>query len=358
MPDADEAQASRFLLTPQEVVGAFVALGRTPPASELYRDLPAYDGTPPARLLDGRGNLDPSLACIFETLSEAGFSFAIDVYPRGSGSSIFARFAAVRAAPPFAVLAMTDEGDWDLALLTQTEQLSAFVSELLGLDEVRSADAGEAAELSPAAFAALVAFGDLLEEDALQRQLARETRISSLLFAPLDAAELARITRLGLEQPDTRWGVTLAVLVGELDPANGGSIEFLEDGIAGLAEVGLLDEDGRPTPVALGLARVLAAPQTAASLVIAHARAGRRSVERLVVYRTALGLLFCAKRGGPEPSLLVAERSPASLHRLIEAAITAADDGTVALASFRSCASCGAQTSRSARFCSVCGAQF
>ena len=287
---ADRLDPVRIILTPAEVTAAFILLGRSPPPAPLFAGLPVHDGGEHRRLVDARGKLRPELKAMFDILAEPAAAMGIETIVPGNEAIIDMRVMWGRASPLYLIVARTADGDWDLALLTAADQLLALLDELLGLTRVVSRDGAGSFDLSMPALAVLAAFGDLIQEEDLERRLARSTLLPLRPVEPISPDELVRMAERGLESADTRWGVTLVELL------SGGALSrctdrgALDQGLDDLAELGLVSEDRVAGIEAVGLARILTAPTLAAAITIASAADGA-ILDRIAILRTPLGLL-------------------------------------------------------------------
>ena len=347
----------RFILEPQDVVAAFVTLGKAPPEAPLFAGLPVYTGTTAGRLLDKGGKLKPELTLIFEVLSDARCSLALDVFTPGGEAFVGVRFLSAGPAAPYVMMARTAEGNWDLALLTGADQLMVLVEDLLGLTGVPSRDTDLRVRLTVPALTALLAFGDLMQEEELQRRLARRTGLPLAALRPIVVGDLLRMVELGLDSQDSRWGVTLAALLGEADFDACRSVAALEEGVRQLMALELVDEDSLPDAGAVGLARALGAPLTAAAVVVAASGKNTVWLDHLVVYRTTQGFLTGVWGEGEGGRVLtLAETSAATVLSMIQAAATGPVPEEAAAAS-GACGRCGSPAQTGARFCTQCGEQ-
>jgi hypothetical protein len=362
-----QAAPTRILLDPSEVTAGFVAVSKRPPDSPLFADLPAYSGTIPQRLTDGMGRLKPEFAAIFDVLADPKRSLAIDIFVPGSAAYLGARVLSSVESLPCVLLSLTADGLWDLALLTEMAQLLVVVDDLIGLSQLPSRDESESVNLSMPALAALVAFGDLLEEEELQRKLARTHAPLRIATSPIVVDDLLRVLEQGLDSDDTRWGTALNATLGEGELAACRSLEDLAEGVRQLGELGLVDEDGIPGVAAIGFARILCAPSAAISIVSAHGGPTKAYIDRFVVYRTPELLLFgvWSESEASGPTLALSQKSPRSLLALVGETMTAtlpseeseSSAKMAGAAGSKYCAQCGARMEPLARFCTGCGAK-
>lgn len=368
----------RFVLAPSDVAAGFRAAGTTPPKSAFYDGLPPPSSQMPRALTGGvSGELTAEAKIVFQILANPQTIVALECLTPPSPVAVAARFV-VGASPGRCVMtAHTQEGEWDIALLTSTEQLIALLDELAGVGLGPSADSALSLDFDLAGLTALAALADQAARCEALERLGKPGLLLEFISTPvptndlIDAIEQARVA------PTTLQAVTLlSLLIGT--PLETGDLNArIQDGVETLAGQGVVRDDSTLTPAGIGLCRSLSRLRTGSSLHIITRHADGLQLDRFLLLRTDATLLVGLWTGADASSgaLKMREMSAGALWRIVgnavggRAATASAADGQVpstktgaavpakAAAPQRQCTSCGRELRPLARFCTSCGAQ-
>lgn len=369
---------TRFVLAPSDVAAGFRAAGTTPPRSAFYDGLPPPSPQLPRALTGGAGGeLTAEAKIVFQILANPQTIVALECMTPPSPVAVAARFVVGASSGRCVMTARTQEGEWDIALLTSTEQLIALLDELAGVSVGPSGDSALSLDFDLAGLTALAALADQAARCEALERLGKPGLLLEFLSTPvptndlIDAIEQARVA------PTTLQAVTLlSLLIGSpLETAD--IVARIQDGMETLAGQGVVRDDSTLTPAGVGLCRSLNRVRTGSSLHIITRHADGLQLDRFLLLRTDAALLVGLWTGSDASSdtLKMREVSAGALWRIVgnavggRAATASAADRQVpstktgaavpakAAAPQRLCTSCGRELRPLARFCTTCGAQ-
>lgn len=291
--------AERFVLTPPQLAAAMSLAGLTPSAhSALPADTPPADARAvlaATGLLDAAGAVRAELRAAL-TVAAAPHRMLTAVTNRaGRPAWTEATFLQGATSGGPAVAQSLHANETDLALLPTPAQALVTLDELLAVTDLPARPGDAALSLDLAAFAAVLATADFLQEQRLEARLARQSRPLPAVSVAAAEAQLAR----GLASNDTRWAVTAAraVCPANLPEATG----RLAGGLERLDALGLvMRQAGAFAPTARGLALFddLQEIVNSAGLLLAEAQDDRRtSIAHVTLFRCTTAIWFAGWRG-------------------------------------------------------------
>lgn len=368
------ADSTRLIISAADVSACFAQLGKAPPGLALFAALPAAPAEPSAFLTRSDGSLLPLPQAIFDTLSDARISIALQNLERGSAIAAQSMFLTSHPDGPFVMVShRVEEGIWDLALVGKRDALLVSLELMLRVYLQSPQHDPFTLDLDIPALACAAALADVVQYEQARAAQLDQPFNASLLAKPLALHRL----RAWLEQqqaaPDMRSIVSQLRLQGSGALLTSDPRETVRQGLVSLREMALVDEDDVPTRELLSLIAILQHCQITTGFTRFAAHGDGVLADAMVLLQAAnqsfLGLWQLNEQAQPQ-SLRIIGSDGQHLLSAIDAFVAGsqpeaaepeaeeqAPEPVVAPSPNRFCAECGTPHEPGQKFCKACGAK-
>lgn len=354
----------RYIVEAADVSACFAAIGKAPPQSEYYQSLPAAAESPPDYMSVKNGKLTAEAECIFEALAQPSQIISFRNFATGSDLALETRIVRHVNGKHFVLGARDDADVWDLALLTEPDQMLAVIDGLCDLNQIAAIDENFVVELSLPALTVLSAIA----------QLARLAEISSdgdganaaieTLTIPVPAqhviSALERETEIyDMRSPIARMALASdGLILGNIDQP------MIDTAIRDCAACGLLDEDNILTADGQAIVNVLKDSSAQSMLRIATTMGEDVVLDDLqLIYfsDTVLTGAWQRDENGQKTALVLTAMDGLSVLETINALLSknqeveTRNEASEPAIKGRFCQHCGAEQINDNRFCTQCG---